>query len=45
MVRADLGRRGIFYRLRAGPVGDRKAAAAICRTLAKRKLGCMVVKP
>ena len=34
-VRADLGRRGIFYRLRAGPLGDRAAAAALCRKFSR----------
>lgn len=44
-VHADLGKRGIFYRLRAGPLGDRAAATALCRKLSARKQGCMVVKP
>ncbi|HSR55200.1 MAG TPA: SPOR domain-containing protein [Alphaproteobacteria bacterium] len=42
-VRADLGDRGIFYRLRAGPLADRDAAASICRKLSARNQGCLVV--
>lgn len=45
LVRADLGRRGIFYRLQAGPLGDRAAAAALCRELSARDQACIVVKP
>jgi hypothetical protein len=43
--RADLGPKGVFYRLRAGPLADRSAAGALCDALKKRKLGCMVVGP
>lgn len=43
-VRADLGARGIFYRLRAGPLAD-QAAADLCAKLKARNQGCMVVKP
>jgi len=42
-VRADLGARGIFYRLRAGPLADRAAARALCRALIARKQDCFVV--
>jgi cell division septation protein DedD len=45
IVRADLGTRGVYYRLRAGPLKDRAAADALCRKLAGRKVGCIVVKP
>jgi hypothetical protein len=45
LVRADLGPRGIFYRLRAGPLGDRAAARALCRKLWARDQGCIVIKP
>ena len=44
-VRANLGKRGIFYRLRAGPLANRAAAAALCAKLKARKQGCIVVKP
>ncbi|MDX1485278.1 MAG: SPOR domain-containing protein [Alphaproteobacteria bacterium] len=43
--RADLGKRGIYYRLQAGPLADRSAAEALCRKLKARKTGCIVVKP
>ncbi|MGJ3259037.1 MAG: SPOR domain-containing protein [Rhodospirillales bacterium] len=46
VTRIDLGAtRGIFYRLRAGPLADEKAAQALCERLKQRKLGCLVVKP
>jgi hypothetical protein len=31
--RADLGERGVFYRLRAGPFNDRASAQLFCRKL------------
>jgi hypothetical protein len=44
--RADLGsEKGIFYRLRAGPLADRTAAASLCVQLKVRGLGCLVVRP
>ncbi len=46
VVRADLGpERGVFYRLQAGPLPDRTAAAALCEELKARKLECLVVAP
>ena len=44
IVRADLGERGIFYRLRAGPLVDRAAAESLCESLAAEKVGCLVVR-
>lgn len=44
-VRVDLGDRGVFYRLRAGPVADWNAAKDLCRALADRNQGCLVVTP
>lgn len=44
VVRADLGDKGVFWRLRAGPFSDEAAAKNRCAELAKRKVGCMVVK-
>ena len=42
--RKDLGPpKGVFYRLLAGPVGDRKKARRICADLQKRHVGCLVV--
>ena len=43
--RADLGERGIFYRLRTGSFADRDEAQAMCRKLADRKIDCLVVSP
>ena len=45
VVRADLGDRGTFYRIQAGPVADEQAAKELCRRLAEKKVGCLVVRP
>lgn len=46
VVRADLGAgKGVFYRLRVGPVTDRNAARALCSALSKRKQACLIVPP
>jgi cell division septation protein DedD len=45
IARADLGAKGIFYRMRMGPLADRAAADDLCRKLKARKVGCLVVKP
>ena len=45
VVRADLGDRGVYYRLRAGPISERAAAVTLCQSLAKAKVGCLVVRP
>ena len=46
IVKADLGaKKGIFYRLRAGPVATEAAARTLCSELTKRKVGCLVVRP
>jgi len=45
VVRADLGKKGIFYRLRAGPVANASAAKAICSALKAKKSGCLIVRP
>ncbi len=44
VVRADLGERGIFYRLRAGPLENRTAADTLCQALAAEDVGCLVVR-
>lgn len=41
---ANLGAKGIMYRLKAGPLSDHAAAAALCAQLAKRQLDCLVVR-
>jgi cell division septation protein DedD len=43
-VRADLGERGVYYRVEAGPVADRAAAARLCNALKERGLGCSLVQ-
>ena len=43
--RADLGDKGVFYRVQAGPLADAGAAAGLCDRLKERKLGCVVVRP
>ncbi len=46
VTRADLGPgKGIFFRLRAGPIADETAARNLCRELAKRQVGCLIIKP
>lgn len=42
-VRADLGDRGVWYRVEAGPVGDKAAAVKLCKALKERDLGCQLV--
>ena len=44
VARADLGDKGVFWRLRAGPFADETAAKNRCAELARRKVGCLVVK-
>lgn len=44
-VRADLGKRGIVYRLRTVPLSDRASAGALCREISLRNQGCIVIKP
>jgi hypothetical protein len=44
-ARVDLGDRGIFYRVQAGPLADAAAAERLCAGLKERKQGCIVVKP
>jgi cell division septation protein DedD len=38
-------KKGVFYRVQAGPLADRAAAAALCGTLKSRKQDCLVVAP
>lgn len=46
VVRADLGAtKGIFYRLRAGPIAWEDVAKVLCDNLSKRKVGCLIVRP
>lgn len=43
--RADLGAKGIYYRVQAGPLADDAAAKSLCSSLQARKIGCLVVRP
>ncbi|MCW9032818.1 MAG: SPOR domain-containing protein [Rhodospirillales bacterium] len=45
LMKADLGDKGIFYRLRAGPLPDEAAAKKLCADLSAKKIGCLVVRP
>jgi hypothetical protein len=42
---ADLGARGTYYRVQAGPFADNGAAQDLCDKLKSRNQGCLVVKP
>jgi hypothetical protein len=44
-ARVDLGDRGIFYRIQAGPVTDAATAERTCNELKRRGVGCLLVKP
>ena len=43
--RADLGKKGVMYRLRAGPLDSEAKARSVCADLARRKVDCLVVRP
>lgn len=43
--RADLGAKGVFYRVRAGWFANRAEAKAICDELKKRNVGCLIARP
>lgn len=43
VVKADLGAKGVYYRLISSPVGEAKAKA-ICAALAQQKASCLLVK-
>lgn len=45
IVEADLGPRGIVYRLRLGPLDNAADSAALCTTLKKSGQDCIVVPP
>lgn len=42
--RADLGQKGIFYRIQGGGFETRAAAQSVCDTLKSRNVGCFVVR-
>lgn len=43
-VRVDLGDRGVWYRVQAGPL-DEKQAQSVCSTLKSRRADCVAVPP
>jgi cell division septation protein DedD len=43
-VRADLGDKGVYYRIQAGPVASPAAADHICSELRQRRLPCIIVR-
>lgn len=45
VVRADLGSRGTFYRVQAGPLADEGDAKNLCQKLSAKKVGCIIVRP
>lgn len=45
VARADLGDRGVFYRLRVGPIADEAKAKSLCSTLASRNVSCLIIRP
>jgi cell division protein FtsN len=45
VVTADLGAKGVWYRLQAASFGSEAAARAACELLKSHKQDCLVVKP
>jgi len=43
--RADLGNRGVFYRIHAGPIADAAQGERLCVQLRQRGVGCILAKP
>lgn len=43
-IRADLGDKGVYYRILAGPVGDPATAERLCGELRQRHLACVIVR-
>jgi len=43
-IRADLGDKGIYYRIQTGPVADLAAAERICGELKLRSIGCIIAR-
>ena len=45
VARADLGDRGVFYRLRVGPIASEAKAQSLCSALASRNVSCLIIRP
>ena len=43
-IRADLGDKGIYYRIQTGPIADPASAERICGELKQRSIGCIVAR-
>lgn len=43
--RVELGERGVYFRIMAGPIADAAQAERVCAELKALKLGCILVKP
>jgi len=43
-IRADLGDRGIYYRIQTAPVADPASAERICGELKQRNIGCIIAR-
>jgi hypothetical protein len=43
-VRADLGDKGIYYRIQTGPVAEPASAERICGELKQRNIGCIIAR-
>lgn len=43
-VRSDLGEKGVFYRIEAGPFASSAEASKICRELKRHKIACLLVR-
>ena len=43
-VRADLGERGIYYKIEAGPLPSKEAASRLCKEMKGRDLDCQLVR-
>jgi sporulation related protein len=43
-VRADLGDKGVFWRIETAPIADRAAAVRLCTQLKQRNIGCLLAR-
>jgi hypothetical protein len=43
--RADLGARGVYYRIQTAPVADGATAERLCGELKRRNVACILVRP
>jgi cell division septation protein DedD len=45
IVKADLGDKGVFYRVQAGPIATHDQADKLCGALKQFAIACLIVKP